>query len=538
MKIIIWGTGNYAGTLAFFKGKENILYFVDNNLNRCGQSFLGRKIIHHTEVKNWHDLEVYVPQNYYDEIVPILRGYNVEDSQIKEYGGYYDIDINSAKKDFDRAIEEINRCGNKYKGRVLLFSQVWEFSEYYVKFHEQIAKAVSSEIILVSEAVWNNAEETKRKTGWQSFVVPVFLQYRIGIKGEVGNADSKGVCTLPPKLQEVVHQINAFFPGNEQNAVYEVLCCYSYLDTLLEKLEPVLIVAHSSMLPIHRVLDFVCSEKRIPLLYSHQGIIKGTMSVEPVGMVGKSPVALYYDRFKKLPVEREDIDNAIKCIEYLKKERSNYRTQPKGDISSIRTKVKTGKKTVLLAGTMDSLSWMVPYTKETKEFYSPIFKSSLDAAIYISQICANNDWNFIYKPHGLSPLNEEEISCLKNVIYTENVSIYDLIDISDVVVTITSSVSYLSLIAEKATIMLGYNQLRGKECAYEAYTLEEIEETIVNALENGFTTFQKNSFYTHIAQLLKYYYYDDTSLKDCKFCCRVPLDRKELFFLGELGQDA
>ncbi len=81
--------------------------------------------------------------------------------------------------------------------------------------------------------------------------------------------------------------------------------------------------------------------------------------------------------------------------------------------------------------------------------------------------------------------------------------INELIDVADVVITIVSQCGYISLIRDKATVMLGYSQLRGKKCTYEAFEKRDVEKRIKEAIEKGFTSSQKAAFRKRAAQLLK-----------------------------------
>ena len=65
--------------------------------------------------------------------------------------------------------------------------------------------------------------------------------------------------------------------------------------------------------------------------------------------------------------------------------------------------------------------------------------------------------------------------------------------------------------------MLGYNQLKAKGCVYEAYDALKIEDEILKALKNGLTRKQKDSLFTHIAQLCKYYLYGDFTNHDISY---------------------
>ena len=52
--------------------------------------------------------------------------------------------------------------------------------------------------------------------------------------------------------------------------------------------------------------------------------------------------------------------------------------------------------------------------------------------------------------------------------------------------------------------------------------MEQIESTITTALENGFSDTQKMAFRKHIAQLLKYYLYDDNREREIRYGKKPP----------------
>jgi len=176
-------------------------------------------------------------------------------------------------------------------------------------------------------------------------------------------------------------------------------------------------------------------------------------------------------------------------------------------IEYIMQKIDKAKPIVFYAGQNDINSNMVPYTEETQKYCSPIFKTSIDAGIYIAELCKKNKWNFVYKPHPMRIKYEEKSQLPNNTIYVENGNINDLVDISNVVVTILSQTNYISLVRHKPVVMLGYSQAKGKGCTYEAFEKDIIENVIRKALKNGFTEEQEKAFLIHIAQVLKYYLY-------------------------------
>ena len=100
--------------------------------------------------------------------------------------------------------------------------------------------------------------------------------------------------------------------------------------------------------------------------------------------------------------------------------------------------------------------------------YSPFFSGNADALNYLLELAEKDDWLLIFKPHPNETDNgityDIDNSRLKVVKYD---NVFDLIDISDLTITITSGISGISLIHGKPSILLGRNGLTGKGAAYE-----------------------------------------------------------------------
>ena len=285
----------------------------------------------------------------------------------------------------------------------------------------------------------------------------------------------------------------------------------SFYTKLFNLLNPVKILIWNNLYAVHHIIDEIAEENNLSPLYMEFGSIPGTMALDQMGQMGESEVAREYNSFKEKPILEKEIERAQIVWEYLKISRLNRKDQgtPPEVLEQI-IKMKDEKPIIFFAGQNDFESGLQPYTERTRNWHSPLFKTSLEALRYISEICKKNKWNIIYKPHPLMvSLGSEQKDCPDNVFYVETADINDLIDLSDVTVTILSQTGYVSTIREKATLMLGYNQLRGKDCTYEAFDYESIESKLKEAIKNGFTKMQKNAFKKHLAQVLNYYLFDD-----------------------------
>ena len=57
MKNVIWGTGLYACEFAYaMRSRGEIAFFIDNNKDKQGKLFMGKKIMSPDDVEDWNDL--------------------------------------------------------------------------------------------------------------------------------------------------------------------------------------------------------------------------------------------------------------------------------------------------------------------------------------------------------------------------------------------------------------------------------------------------------------------------------------------------
>ena len=77
-KLILFGAGNNGKSAIEFWGEDKVEYFVDNNRQRVGEFFCGKKIISTDELsKIWQDYTVMITVNAYGEIAEQLKGMGI-----------------------------------------------------------------------------------------------------------------------------------------------------------------------------------------------------------------------------------------------------------------------------------------------------------------------------------------------------------------------------------------------------------------------------------------------------------------------------
>ena len=289
---------------------------------------------------------------------------------------------------------------------------------------------------------------------------------------------------------------------------------YQYIEKLLDILKPQKVILWNEFYAFHHIFHGICKECEISVGFMEFGCLPGTVVIEETGQQGESLLARNPEEFKRKSVSFHEKRKAGKVIEFLKETGFNRNVQPENIFSKkMINRFQEKRPIVTYMGQNDYESGLFPYTENTKKFHSPIYQTSLEALEYMEGLAIKNNWNLVYKPHpimsSLGQTGDRKTMEEMGVTVADWVDINSLIDASDVVVTILSQSAYIALIREKPVVMLGYNQLKGKECTYEAFAQEEIEGKIQVALVKGRTKQQKRNFKKHVAQLLKYYLYDD-----------------------------
>lgn len=349
--------------------------------------------------------------------------------------------------------------------------------------------------------------------------VPFFGGYDINLNIHLSD-EMKAVISERTYIQEAIENIKSYHDDmGEGYAEALVYYTHLYTKTYIESCHPMCVIVHNKLYPMHDVIIKTCEEQGVKALYFEFGALPGTFALEDKGQMGASHVSTDYEEFKKLPVSDEELKKAKSVCDFLKTSGLNRNQQVVHDNTEFWNRLKKDRPIILYAGQNDYDSGICPYTEYSRKYHSPIFENSDQAAVFLADLAKKYDWNLIYKPH---PLPVKHGRCLgdnlpSNVIWISDIDINEIIDKADVVVTILSQVGDVALIRDKAVVMLGYTQLRGKGCAYEAYNQDEIEKVLVEAVEKGYTDEQKAAFVRHVAQVNKYYLYDDLNPRDVRF---------------------
>lgn len=533
-KEVIWGTGIYGGRFSKSFEADDIAFFIDQDKKKEGERFFGKKIMNpaHISEEEWGSMYVYIPLNYYSEISEFLDSKGLkEDSDYSSYGHKLYISQKRADADEKRYLTELDRISEQRE--IPVFGTYWKkhgYNNYFYNLNNTYEKYV-----LISE-VAASIKDSKIKI--QGLDAPLFADYETFIDVEDGEINIKYEEVEEVDIEEMARHINGYFPEKSFKACkYNAWRQYKYIRDTLDIIKCTKVLAFSSVTVGHSILQNICEKRGIKAIYTHPGMIHGTLAFDAVGEVGESVPAIYVKEFRELDVTEEEINKASEVRDYLKRSRLNRKVQPHNSKLNDIELLYPGKPVILFAGQNDVGSSMVPYNERAKNYFSPIFSSSIEAAVYLAELCEKNQWNFIFKPHPMYVHSEDVKQLPRSVHYIDYADINDVIDMSDVVVTILSTANYDATVRDKPVVALGYNWAKGKGFNYEAFEKDKIEQQIKKALTDGLTEEMNYNFLVHIAQSLKYYLYDNGEVKELRYGQKFPDSFDDFFNLYNMLKD-
>ncbi len=377
---------------------------------------------------------------------------------------------------------------------------------------------VDSSLLLLSEVTAENRKSTDKTIKFPHFFPPHLLAKNIFIENmaiEIG-LRYKDYCNKDPLLSFVVYLLDKKMHLGDGYAYLWTFSAKMYINNILIVTDPKCVYLWNQYDPFHVLFAGLCKRKCIAVRFVEYGCVPGTLLVDPIGQQGTGFVARHWFKFRMLHVNKKNIESAQEVIKYVNEKGLNRYVQHDLYFNNLEIP-KSGIK-ILLIGQYDIESGIFPHDGFNEKYNnSPLFSSSLQVLDHFLGLCKENRWILMFRQHPISRIRNETIDTETSYIDVSDYNLNAVIDASDVVITISSQVSYMSLFRKKAVVMLGRNELYMKGCTYWVKRKESIPTVINRALKEGVTTKQWKNFERHIAQMLKYYLYDDLSERDLRY---------------------
>ena len=283
----------------------------------------------------------------------------------------------------------------------------------------------------------------------------------------------------------------------------------AFLEAQLELETPCFCIMSVQFKPWHIVLRSLCEAHGIRFAYLGGGVLPGTMVLEPGGQMGVSLVAQESEKFKQLPVDKNDLEAAVQYLDHARRERLSRKPQASERLATLLVTElrKSNEQIVFCAGQNDIESGIWPHWLPEARLHSPFFSNTLEALDYLSLLANKNNWHVLFKPH---PMMEQQhatpiVTCPERITCLPGANIFECMEQSDATTTILSQAGYLALIHDRPLVMLGRNQLSGKDCAYEIDSVEATEAAFKRAFLKDAAATMRENWLRHVAQVLKYY---------------------------------
>lgn len=527
-KMVVWGTGDRG---AFFSSvtKRDIAFFVDSDKKKEGSIFDGKQIFHPESITEWKNLFVVIAVDNHAAIDDFLIAKGMKrNSDFIHY-----TKLSEGKGLSKHNIDEVNQFFNeiKKKGKFAcaIFGAMTSFDPNCINnlnFLNSICRP--NDFIIVSESMKINQQNDEGIVHFPFITLPAALMpayYMSDIAlSDISEKEYNHIESID-YLKNAKTIIMGRNPNLSDSCAAELVLLYEkFACRFMKECNPNKVMIWNQFYPFHLVMDGVCKDLNVSILYLEHGVLPGTYAIDKCGQMGESYVSVESKKFADLSISDEELKFASSVWEFLYESRINRNSQVPLDIESIRAFCDPNTPILFYAGQNDYESGLYPYTDRTLKFHSPAYLSSLDALNELACIAKKNNWNLLYKPHPLVGVDRANLP--SNVVLIEQGDINELVDFADVTITILSQVGYVSVIRRKPTVMLGFNQLRGKHCTYEAYDKNDLESVIKESLDKGFTSEQKMAFNVHIAQLLKYYLFDNNSDRKLRYGRSIETVRK------------
>ena len=313
---------------------------------------------------------------------------------------------------------------------------------------------------------------------------------------------------LKEELEEAVQVEAGDLNLKVELARLKLLYFRAFMRSVLRRERPALCVLWHQFNGLHHALVDLLNESSIPHCFAEYGPMPGMIALDRKGQMAESCVAVEAAAFRVLPVEPETLERADRYIEMVRAQKRSQRQQPTNEdaLQHIREKHAQGKKVVFMAGDYGYRSGMLPPGFPRARLHSPFFESTEDALACVAALASKNDWHIIFKPHPLgTDAARMPEAPNEHVTVMPDANAFDCVLNCDITVTILSQVSYLALLQNRPIVLLGRNMLSGQGCAYELESKDHLESLITQAVRDGLTSEQRETFRRHTAQLCTHY---------------------------------
>lgn len=349
-----------------------------------------------------------------------------------------------------------------------------ENSRWWKHFQDELAKQ-DMELVLLGTAPAADLEI-------RTIVIPLWLQGYSQIYGKLADTAILEV----PLLQALAQRDQTWTKqGNRPLSEFTAGAadCQQVLRTLLDELQPSVVLVWGTILPQSVILQQLAQQKGLPCWVIERGLLPDTLMIEMVGQVGQSELNWSFTLNQALKATNETALFHAAQKSYLARCETKYAQAEFLDAPAFAAKFNPqGKKLVAALLQYDPASSFVPADYAGARIHTTGFASSAAAIQHLAAAAAQQDCLVIVKPH---PMDEDDYSALEtaHLRVIREVNLHSLIRAADVVACMASSTQFEALLYEKPLLLLARSPLANKGVAYEPRTADELPTVLKAALE-------------------------------------------------------
>ena len=289
-------------------------------------------------------------------------------------------------------------------------------------------------------------------------------------------------------------------------SIFGFYISYLVIDDIRKNENPTSIIQWGSYLPLQRLIKKYFETHNIKVVHSEFGMMPGTIVFED-NYINSFSIMNNQIFYNSLEIEKIDIEYAEDRIKEIKNSQiSNKKYAKKLKTSELLLDISDYDKVIFVAGIIEIPGGLKPNHLDPNPIFSPLFNSNQELVKFIDQIALELNFLVLYKEHPLvrnypkQKVSSKEL--LRTTIIDESIDIYSLLNISDISITMGSSVSYLSLILNIPCVNLGKNSASNKGIFIEASSIHDLKTILRKPMD---LEKKQINFTKYIAKELKYH---------------------------------
>lgn len=529
-KIVYWGAGSIGKMCLELHPEIQPEFFIDSNCE--SGKFYNIPVKKPNEIAQWNELFIVITlTTAADDIEKILISKKL--TKNKHYArcqDFFGIKRGTVEENIQFVKNYIEKNKN-YKDAILISSPIFlgQGVDDIVRFFRHYGIKHQQNCVLFSNSPIMNNICSDEIVGYPVFNIPEVCMWRGYLNAGIDLDRSSLVHAdmLSEDEKKWISELEERKVSEDKELSYAATAeMYWYYKNIFSIIRPSKVIIWGGWKRQDYILAELSKKNSIPYGFMEHGWIPGTFQFDRQGIAGQSEYAVGFDKMLHLHNKSKTADMR-KIRNYIIANKIDTRKfrENREDETNLQ-RIDKGKKSVFLVGMDDYGMGINPKSDYWKKYVSSIFSSTWEAALYIDKICRNNGWNFIFKPHP-SPAYRNELSkeqLTESIIQIKHMEIDRLIQLSDVVVSISSAVEYKALIYGKSLVQLGHTTLSRKECSYDVESIDMLEYQLQTALEKGMTEEQNENFEQYMAQLLQNYLWDDLSDRELRYGLSLETD--------------